>query len=309
MKHKIVRSTVLLVLLGSILTGALYLYGEEKEEATTLSDSSSREKQQLDKTEQTDEKTESNDLTGEIKEAFSNVLEGARGLFLKEDLDIVTIGDSLTQGVGDQTNNEGYVGIMRDTLQENENNVDVNVKNYGKRGNRTDQMLKRLEEKKIKSSIEKADLVLITIGANDIMKIVKDNFTKLNYKSFVQEQKAYKERLRSIFTTIREQNPEAKIYLIGLYNPFKEYFSDVPELGQIVDDWNNIGRQVVQEYDNTGYIPILDAFERATQSIYAEDNFHPNQFGYKIMAQRVLDYIKEDIEKIEEEKQEKVEST
>ncbi|MYL54396.1 hypothetical protein GLW08_13765 [Pontibacillus yanchengensis] len=304
LKHKLIKSITLLISLFVVFTGALYLYGKENATSTANKEvEKTQTKQITNSTNDTvEEESNSEDNISEgIKDAFSHVIEGAKGIFIRENLDIVALGDSLTEGVGDSTNNGGYVGIVESTLQENKNNVEINIKNFGKRGNRTDQLLKRLEEEKISSSIEESDLILITIGANDIMKVVKKNATNLNYQAFVQEQNNYRNHLQDIFTTIRNKNEDASIYLIGLYNPFNQYFSNIPELEQIIYDWNRISKEVVSENEGVQFIPIKDLFENPTQPLYSEDNFHPNENGYKLMAKRVLESIKDDIEKIENE--------
>lgn len=61
-------------------------------------------------------------------------MEGALDLF-KKDLKIVSIGDSLTEGIGDETENGGYVGILNHTFEDN--NLNITVENFGKKG--TDQ--------------------------------------------------------------------------------------------------------------------------------------------------------------------------
>ncbi|KGP74064.1 hypothetical protein N782_17135 [Pontibacillus yanchengensis Y32] len=304
-KHKLIKTITILVSLVVVFTGALYLYGKENATSTENKEVEKIHTKQATKpvrdTSEEEPETEEKNISEGIKEAFSHVIDGAKGIFIRENLDIVAIGDSLTEGVGDSTNNGGYVGIVESTLQENKNNVEISIKNFGKRGNRTDQLLKRLEEDKIASSIEDSDLILITIGANDIMKVVKNNATNLNYQAFVQEQKSYRNQLQEIFTTIRNKNDEASIYLIGLYNPFNQYFSNIPELEQIIQDWNSISKDVVRENEGVEFIPIKDLFENPTQPLYSEDNFHPNENGYKLMAKRVLDSIKSEIEKIEDE--------
>ncbi|MYL36000.1 hypothetical protein GLW05_20735 [Pontibacillus yanchengensis] len=304
LKHKLIKSITLLISLFVVFTGALYLYGKENATSTANKEVEKTQTKQITNSTNDTVEEESNsedNLSEGIKDAFSHVIEGAKGIFIRENLDIVALGDSLTEGVGDSTNNGGYVGIVESTLQENKNNVEINIKNFGKRGNRTDQLLKRLEEEKISSSIEESDLILITIGANDIMKVVKKNATNLNYQAFVQEQNNYRNHLQDIFTTIRNKNEDASIYLIGLYNPFNQYFSNIPELEQIIYDWNRISKEVVSENEGVQFIPIKDLFENPTQPLYSEDNFHPNENGYKLMAKRVLESIKDDIEKIENE--------
>lgn len=225
-----------------------------------------------------------------IKEKVKGVVEGVIKLF-KKDLKVVAIGDSLTQGVGDETENGGYVGILNNTFQDN--NLNITIENYGKRGNRTDQLLKRLEKKEIAASIQKADIVLITIGANDIMKILRKNFTNLNIELFNQEKPEYLERLRVIFHKINELNPDTKIYLIGFYNPFDRYFAEVEELQMIVDDWNQSGKFVTEEFENVKYIPTSDLFSDSDIELLADDYFHPNTMGYKLMAKRILENMEE----------------
>ncbi|QTN01625.1 hypothetical protein ERJ70_17790 [Sediminibacillus dalangtanensis] len=251
---------------------------------------------ELQKAEETEEETQP--LAEDIKDKVSQVIESALGLFVKKDLDIVAIGDSLTQGVGDTSHNGGYVGILGNTLND-DGQQKVDIVNYGKRGNRSDQLLKRLDQTEIKASIEEADIVLVTIGANDIMKVVKNNFTNLEYEPFVKEQANYMERLRKIFDKMLELNPDATIYLIGFYNPFENYFSDVEQLGQIIDDWNSTGSTVALEYEQVNYIPTKDLFANTNQDLLYEDNFHPNNTGYKLMAERVLEYIRPEIERSE----------
>ncbi|MGM0877329.1 MAG: SGNH/GDSL hydrolase family protein [Bacillota bacterium] len=225
-----------------------------------------------------------------IKEKVREVVEGVIKLF-KKDLKIVAIGDSLTQGVGDETESGGYVGILNNTFEDN--NINITIENYGKRGNRTDQLLKRLEKEEIAASIQNADIVLITIGANDIMNIVKNSFTNLHIELFKQEKLEYLERLTAIFNKINEINPNTKIYLIGFYNPFDRYFGDIEELQMIVNDWNASGKSVTEEFDHVNYIPISDLFSDSDIELLSDDYFHPNTNGYKLMAKRVLENLEE----------------
>ncbi|UGB28893.1 SGNH/GDSL hydrolase family protein [Metabacillus sp. B2-18] len=231
-----------------------------------------------------------NTITEGIKEKVKEAVEGVIKLFEK-DLQVVAIGDSLTQGVGDETKNGGYVGILNTTFENN--NIKVTIENYGKRGNRTDQLLKRLEKKEIAASIQKADIVLVTIGANDIMKIVRSNFTNLQLEHFKKEEQQYIERLTAIFTKINELNPNTKIYYIGFYNPFDRYFPEISELKMIVNDWNDIGQSITEDFENVNYIPIADLFSNSDVELLSEDYFHPNTTGYKLMAKRILESMEE----------------
>ncbi|SEH48184.1 Lysophospholipase L1 [Halobacillus karajensis] len=270
---------------------------EEKAEEALIQEEPHDPQELKEEEEEEQDKEEENHLSDGLREVFTSVIESARGLFIKDNLDIVAIGDSLTQGVGDSTDKGGYVGILEETFNANPDTETTDIENFGKRGNRTDQLLKRMENEEIKESLRDADLILITIGANDVMKVVKNNFTSLNYQDFVNEQEGYEDRLHEILQRTQELNPDASVYLLGLYNPFHKYFNNIPELGQIMGDWNAISRQVVNDYDQTTFIPIRDLFEGNEEDLlWKDDQFHPNERGYKKMAERVLQYIREDIE-------------
>jgi lysophospholipase L1-like esterase len=229
-------------------------------------------------------------ITEDIKEKVREVLDDVL-IFFKKDIRIVSIGDSLTQGVGDETENGGYVGILDHTFDNQ--NLNITIENFGKKGNRSDQLLKRLEKKEIETSIKDANIVLITIGANDIMHVVKNNWTNLHMDPFEEERVKYVERLTTIFNKIIELNPESEIYLIGFYNPFEQYFGEIEQLGMIMDDWNEAGMMVTEEFENVYYIPIYDLFRSPDENLLAEDHFHPNTKGYKLIAKRVIDYLGE----------------
>ncbi|WP_226669795.1 SGNH/GDSL hydrolase family protein [Metabacillus litoralis] len=233
---------------------------------------------------------EKNTLTEGINEKVKQVVEGVFKLF-KKDLKVVAIGDSLTQGVGDETENGGYVGILNHTFENN--NINVSIENYGKKGNRSDELLKRLEKKKIKASIQQADIVFVTIGANDIMTIVKNNITNLHIELFNEEREEYIKRLEAIIKRITEINPNTKIYIVGFYNPFDRYFPEVQELQMIINDWNEASKTVTEEFDHVRYIPILDLFSNSDIELLSKDHFHPNTNGYKLMAKRILENMEE----------------
>ncbi|MCM3655522.1 SGNH/GDSL hydrolase family protein [Metabacillus litoralis] len=262
--------------------------GPEKEEqdGDVSSDIAGKEEEEVVDGENRKRSTLTEDIEGKVRE----VVEGVIKLF-KKDLQVVAIGDSLTQGVGDETKNGGYVGILNNTFEEN--NIDINIENYGKRGNRTDQLLKRLEKEEIAESIQHADIVFITIGANDIMKIVKNSFTNLHVELFNEEKIEYLERLTAIFHKINEINPDTKIYLVGFYNPFEGYFGDIEELQMIVNDWNESSKSVTEEFENVNYIPTSDLFSHSDIKLLSDDQFHPNTSGYKLMAKRILENMEE----------------
>jgi lysophospholipase L1-like esterase len=284
---------IIVILLAIVVTGiTIFTYQNKDSLVLEKHIKEAETENQTPEEEQTETNEESESMADKIAQTVTEVVESAVTFFTDKDLKIVAIGDSLTQGVGDDSNNEGYVGFLEDKLKKPDNS-EFEIDNFGKRGNRTDQLLKRLDEQEIIDSIKKANIILVTIGANDIMKIVKANVLSLSYDDFTVEQKGYQARLNNIFSKIRQQNPYAHIYLIGLYNPFDQYFGHIPELDKILDDWNWIGREVVKANTRSTFIPIKDLFDNTEENLFYEDNFHPNARGYELIGQRVFDFLRE----------------
>ncbi|RID89111.1 GDSL family lipase [Peribacillus asahii] len=208
--------------------------------------------------------------------------------FFPDPIQIVSVGDSLTQGVGDSKDNGGYLPYLKKKLEKEPNITAVEMVNYGVRGNRTDQLLKRLDKKEIREHIEQADSIVVTIGGNDIMKVFKQNFTHLEMDQFETAKIGYEDRLRKIFDKIRTYNKSAQIYLVGVYNPYTKIFADLYELDMIIADWNNSGEKIVSQYDSAYFISIEDIFQNTTEDLlYTEDYFHPNDRGYELIATRI----------------------
>ncbi|TSB47713.1 GDSL-type esterase/lipase family protein [Alkalicoccobacillus porphyridii] len=243
---------------------------------------------ELSEEESEEEETESGPLSDFIVRAAQNTVN----FFSNRETKITAIGDSLTQGIGATNEEGGYVGILERSINQSEQLVTVN--NFGVRGNRSTQMLERLSLPEVEESVQESDIILITIGANDIMRVLRENITDLDLDPFYTERDLYEERLDEITETIFELNPNADIYLLGIYNPYLHYFGDVEELGVILEDWNDTIEEASDENEQIFYVPTEDLFsENNDGSLLADDQFHPNDTGYKLMAQRVLDYLSE----------------
>ncbi|WP_339226441.1 SGNH/GDSL hydrolase family protein [Oceanobacillus sp. FSL K6-2867] len=264
------------------------------EPATEHEHDMEQEQKEQDEDNKSDANEEKQEQEKETKQpglppSISGALQSTVSFFSNQETKIVAIGDSLTQGVGDETEQGGYIGILERTINDGLQTVEID--NFGKRGNRTDQLLKRLEKQEIRDAIADSDLVLITIGANDIMKIARENIMHLVIDDFVAEMEDYETRIRQIFDKITALNPDTHIYLVGFYNPFKKYFKDIKELDLIVGKWNTASSSIASEYENITFIPTEDLFKVTNTNLFAEDNFHPNYEGYYLIAERVLDYI------------------
>src|SRR5699024_725995 len=128
--------------------------------------------------------------------------------------------------------------------------------------------------------IESADIILLTIGANDIMHTFQKNITDLTLDKFNEELPSFSVRIQAIYDRMVALNEDANIYFIGFYNPYHHYFPDIPELDTIIESWNDEIRQFTETEERVTFIPVKDEFDNASFHFLAEDNFHPNHEGY-----------------------------
>ncbi|WP_052712098.1 GDSL-type esterase/lipase family protein [Domibacillus indicus] len=211
-----------------------------------------------------------------------------------QNINIVSIGDSLTEGVGDSTNSGGYVPYLEKQLESLDEIKDASFVNYGKRGNRTDQLVKRLKQESIQADIKKADMVIITVGGNDVVKVVKENWSNLTVDTFEKEEDGYAERIQSVLETVRTINEDAGIVLVGIYNPFGRIFIDTDDDETIVRTWNERAAETTASMERTVFVSVETIFGEGSDGLFFEDQFHPNDMGYEQMAGRIFDTINGD---------------
>lgn len=236
----------------------------------------------------------------------------------KEKIHYTAVGDSLTEGVGDQTKQGGFVPLVADKLREEYKLTSVEIDNFGVGGERSDQILKRLKnDEDLRENVKSSDIISLTVGGNDLMKVIQSNIFGLSVKTFNKPSIEYQERIKEMFEVIRELNPTAPVYVLGIYNPFYLNFPEITDMQTIVDNWNEKTEEVVSEEENSYFIPINDLLYRGLNSevgvatsdsdttttsddnlntvknnvLYEEDHFHPNNLGYQLMANAVTNEL------------------
>lgn len=231
----------------------------------------------------------------------------------------VAIGDSLTEGVGDTTNQGGFVPLLAQSLTDTYD-YQVTDSNYGVSGNTSKQILQRMQEKTdIQKSLVKADMMTLTVGGNDVMAVIRKNLTSLSVSTFTKPAKSYQKRLRQIIELARAENEDLPIYILGIYNPFYLNFPDMTEMQEIVDNWNNATESVTEEYANVYFVPINDDLYKGINGeegivstsgdqttvindvLFSGDHFHPNNIGYQIMSDVTMEKISETKEEWKED--------
>lgn len=207
--------------------------------------------------------------------------------FIPRDLKILSIGDSLTEGVGDSSKSGGYIPYLKTKLEAERGVQKVSFFNYGVKGNTSKALLKRVQSHKISNVIKESDIVIITVGGNDLMKVVKNNFSNLEKEDFNLARNRYEQNLRNIVYAIREKKSNIPIVITGLYNPFSEWFADIEEIDIILAEWNTTVQHVVSSFQNTYFAAIDSIFDSTGKEVIHNDYFHPNDKGYSLIANRL----------------------
>lgn len=215
----------------------------------------------------------------------------------KTRVQILGLGDSLTKGVGDPTG-EGYIGKV-ERMIEDDSDKDVYVWNYAVSGSRTDQLLELItaENSEVRQSVQKADLVLLTIGGNDLFQLglgqvdaANPDSAEIDFENAAVRMPEAVDRLEKILSELAGLNPETRIIYLGLYHPFLNFDHD--RLGSVlIQEWNSRAIELSNRYPNLTVVPTYDLFQTYLSKYLSDDHFHPNGEGYERMAERVMQVL------------------
>ncbi|WP_025024328.1 GDSL-type esterase/lipase family protein [Companilactobacillus nodensis] len=221
----------------------------------------------------------------------------------KSTINIVAVGDSLTEGIGDSKSiGGGYVTRLKNKVHD-KYKVKTNAYNYGVSGDTSNQIMTRIQnDNKMHEDLPKADIITVTVGGNDFMHLLKRKGIDLTATDIANEQSKFDERLKQLLSDIRSYNKEAPIYLIGIYNPFSIYLSNIKDAKTAFINWNKGSAQVAATVNDTYFIDINNLYmsKKAMKKVkkdgvnpylYTEDHFHPNAVGYDMMTAKVFEEV------------------
>lgn len=203
-------------------------------------------------------------------------------------VNIVTIGDSITYGTGDEEK-KGYVGRLEEML-EKQVGYDFRIENFGVPKYTATDVLSQLKEGNLKKAVRRADYLILFIGTNDFRKSVNYTFSPLNTDQLKVGKNRYSEHLQQIVTHIRRENKRVPIYMLGLYHPYVEY-ENSDEIKSVIEEWNEEIEEIVNINENTYYIPTIDLLSGKGNKQYFHDHLHPNGKGYKRISRAVYEKI------------------
>lgn len=196
----------------------------------------------------------------------------------------VILGDSLARGAGDERG-LGIAGRLDEELRRRGVRA-RRTYNLGVNGSRTNDLLRQLESRNVQGLLRDANVVIVSIGGNDLWRGTDwRNAAPENPDAAMDEVLG---RIETAVERIRAANPRARIFFIGLYNPFVST-PDGEAMTSLVNRWN---ARLLERFGNDPNFTLV-----ATADLFSHrdrlsiDRFHPGGDGYGLIARRIADSV------------------
>lgn len=183
----------------------------------------------------------------------------------------VVIGDSVAHGAGDETG-LGIAGYLDRELH-------VRTANLGINGARTYDVLRLLRDRSVRSIVGAADLVILSIGGNDLYGDTIARVRALALPDLAMRRVI--SNVRMIVGSVERINGSARIVLVGLYDPYRSPFLD-----EQVNRWDSRLIATFAADRAVTVIRIADMLQSPAR-LSPIDQFHPSASGYALIAARI----------------------
>jgi lysophospholipase L1-like esterase len=221
---------------------------------------------------------------GDIGEPVAPVSREAKAAAPSGQLVTLIIGDSLARGTGDESG-LGIGGRLVDDLKKSRPNVKPAV-NIAVNGYRTKDVEQQLLSHNVQMLIAQSNVIVISIGGNDLWGSTDWRAVMVRNPLTVMDDVLG--RVARIVGTVRSINPKARIFLIGLYNPFTSAPFGV-QLSSMVNRWNAKVTERFANDPNFTLVETSDLFSHRDR--LSLDRFHPNDEAYGLIARRIADSL------------------
>ena len=196
----------------------------------------------------------------------------------------IILGDSLARGTGDGAG-LGIGGRLDQELRKRNIRAKKTV-NIAVNGARTADLLKQLDSRNVQTILAQSNVIIVSIGGNDLWGGTDwRNAPPPNPAAVMND---VLDRIEKVVIKIRADNPRARIYIVGLYNPFAKGPLGQP-LTTLVNRWNAKLIDRFSEDANITVVQTSDIF--ANHDRLSFDRFHPGDEGYALIARRIADAI------------------
>ncbi len=219
----------------------------------------------------------------------------------------VALGDSLAEGIDPYgKTGYGYSDYVRKFL-EHKNILENYTKKFAKKGHRITDLIMDIENNKkmeidnkkttIKNALINADLVTISIGANDLFyklgvnNLIFDIDNVENLYRYVDEIIIDMDKLIELIQKYCKED----IILVGYYNPLSNKKSLLArELEPIFMYINIKMTELANKYD-IYYVDIYQIFKENPEYLPNPLDIHPSNEGYEVISREIISVIKQKI--------------
>jgi len=197
-------------------------------------------------------------------------------------VNLLIMGDSIAKGTGDDTG-KGLSLFLRDYLK-NQTPKEILANAIGIDGLQISGLLELLQGEKMTPALAAADILLISIGGNDLRQLRRLNDMARD-EGFQKAFDGYAVGLVSVLKMIRRINSDALVMVIGLYYPSVQDVS--PDEVRLLLAWNEDTQKIIEQDRRAIFIPTYDLFKLNISKYLARDGLHPNASGYQAIAERI----------------------
>jgi lysophospholipase L1-like esterase len=199
-------------------------------------------------------------------------------------LHIVSLGDSLAYGTGDESG-EGITGRIEDELR-TRGVSSVSTTNLGANGAQTTDLIARLGREDVRRQIAKADAVVLSIGANDLFRTAQAREETLR-DPLTAAQKVL-DSIATIVERIHDIKPDAQVFVLGAYNPVPKHVQ-AATIDEYLRLWDVA---LARRFENDAFVAVVQMTDIVgPERLSREDHFHPGGEAYAETAKRIAEIL------------------
>lgn len=204
----------------------------------------------------------------------------------KKVVDYVAMGDSLAAGITPYNDNGlGYPDYIKQRFEQSQYNVNFD-NTFAEAGNTTIDLMEAMENEDLRNEIKEAELITIDIGANDVLPVLT---------AFLSGDASSEDieiaignaviNLGSILEEIDEINSNAKVYVMGYYNPMPHILPEQqPLIEELLETFNSAIETVTDSNGDT-FVPTAKIIAKDTETyLPIPTNIHLSEEGYQQIA-------------------------
>lgn len=160
-------------------------------------------------------------------------------------------------------------------------------------GYRVGNVIETVRSEKATALLEEATLITISAGANNLLPLIAHNpqkgtltFSQLSANFALNEVRT---QMQELLDLVKEKAPKATIYVMGYYFPYVSVHQEQQQ--GAMKSLQLLNEILKQETENAGglFVDVYEDFAvKRTEYLTNISDVHPNQQGYRVMANEML---------------------